>query len=84
MLGYADQRTYSALELAKMPPVVFSVGLLSPAWLVEANLQVARRGKTEVVWLPCMHAPDITIPSLLAKHIREYTKKHLQPVRPKT
>lgn len=58
VLGYADQRTYSAQELSKMPPMVFSVGYTSAAWLAFANLQVARRANAEVVWLPCLHFPQ--------------------------
>jgi hypothetical protein len=60
-----------------MPPLVFSVGLLSFSWLVEANLQIARRAYAEVVWLPCMHMPQVTIPDLLAAHIRKHTRRHL-------
>jgi len=77
VLGYADQRTYSAKELANMPPLVFSVGLFSMAWLVEANLQTARRANAEIVWLPCKHFPQVSIPDLLAEHIRKYTKRYL-------
>jgi pimeloyl-ACP methyl ester carboxylesterase len=78
VLGYADQRTYSKQELSKMPPMVFSVGFTSPAWLAFANLQVARRANAEVVWLPCLHYPQVTIPVLLAQHIRKHTKKNLR------
>jgi len=78
VLGHGDQRTYSAQELAKMPPLVFSVGMLSPAWLVYANLETAKRANAEVVWLPGMHFPQVTCPDLLAKHIRVNTKKHLR------
>jgi len=60
-----------------MPPLVFSVGLFSMAWLVEANLQTARRANAEIVWLPCKHFPQVSIPDLLAEHIRKYTKRYL-------
>lgn len=73
----ADQRSYTAEELAKMPPLVFSIGLSSTGPLVESNLNTARRAKAEVVKLPGMHFPQITHPDAIAKHIREQTKKHL-------
>lgn len=78
VLGYADQRTYSKQELSKMPPLVFSIGYNSAAWLAFANLQVASKANAEVVWLPCLHYPQVTIPDLLAQHIRRHTKKHLR------
>jgi pimeloyl-ACP methyl ester carboxylesterase len=78
VLGYADQRTYSEQELYKMPPLVFSIGYNSAAWLAFANLQVASRANAEVVWLPCLHFPQVTIPDQLARHIRKHTKKHLR------
>ena len=78
IVGYGDQRQYSAKELANMPPMVFSVGTLQAAWLVHANLETAKRANAEVVWLPGMHYPQVTCPELLAKHIRTNTKKHLR------
>jgi pimeloyl-ACP methyl ester carboxylesterase len=78
MLDYIGQRTYSARELSKMPQMVFSVGFTSAAWLAFANLQVAGRANAEVVWLPCLHYPQVTIPDLLAQHIRKHTKKHIR------
>jgi pimeloyl-ACP methyl ester carboxylesterase len=81
VLHYADQRTYSRRELSRMPPMVFSIGYNSAAWLAFANLQVACRANAEVVWLPCLHFPQVTIPDLLAKHIRKYTKKYLKSAR---
>lgn len=75
--GTIDQPTYTAEQLEKLPPVIFTVGLLSPAWLVEGNLKTARRGNKEVVWLPCAHVPNITIPDLLAKFIGEQVQRYL-------
>ena len=76
-IGSVDMRVYTAEELTKMPPLVFSVGMNTLAWLVEANRRTAERANAELVWLPCMHYPQVTIPDLLAKHIREYSKKYL-------
>ena len=78
ILEHADQRTYSAKELMNMPPLVFSVGMMSPAWLVYANIETAKRANAEVVWFPGTHMPQVTSPDLLAKHIRVNTKKHLR------
>jgi pimeloyl-ACP methyl ester carboxylesterase len=73
-----SQRAYSAEELQKRP-IVFSAGMISPAWLVECNLRTARRCNAEVVWFPppCMHYPQVSHPDLLADHIRKYTRKYL-------
>jgi pimeloyl-ACP methyl ester carboxylesterase len=78
ILEHADQRTYLTKELVNMPPLIFSVGMMSPAWLVYANLETAKRANAEVVWLPGTHIPRVTCPDLLAKHIRVNTKKHLR------
>jgi pimeloyl-ACP methyl ester carboxylesterase len=77
-VGTADQRSYTVEELSNMPPLVFSVGLLSQAWCVEANLITARRGNAEVVWLPSGHFPQVSIPELLTNHIRKHAKKYLK------
>lgn len=78
VMGYSDQRVYSTKELANMPPLIFSVGMVSPAWIVYANLETAKRANAEVVWMPGMHYPQVLCPDLLAKHIRVNTKKHLK------
>jgi pimeloyl-ACP methyl ester carboxylesterase len=78
ILGHADQRSYSAKELMNMPPLVFSVGMKSPGWLVYANIDTAKRANAEVVWFPGTHMPQVTSPDLLAKHIRVNTKKYLR------
>lgn len=66
-----DQESYTAADFASMPPVCFSVGAWSPAFLVQANLTVAARGDCPVFWLSCAHHPEITCPETLAGHIRE-------------
>ncbi|OGO31209.1 MAG: hypothetical protein A2Z29_09205 [Chloroflexi bacterium RBG_16_56_11] len=78
MLDHVSQRMYSAQELSKMPQMVLSVGFNSAAWLAFANLQVASRANTEVVWLPSLHYPQVTIPDLLAQHIRKHANKHIR------
>ena len=67
-----------------MPPLVFSVGLLSlellkhrPNPVIEANLNTAERGNIELVKLPGAYFPQITHPDILIEHIREQTKKSL-------
>jgi hypothetical protein len=40
-----SRRSYTAEELAGMPPVVFSAGLFSPAWMTEANRRTAERAR---------------------------------------
>lgn len=69
-----DQDTYTAEDFARMPPVDFSVGAWSPAFLVCANLRVAARGGRPVTWLACSHHPEITSPEILAAYIRSRCK----------
>jgi pimeloyl-ACP methyl ester carboxylesterase len=74
--GLADHR-YTAEDLTRRP-ISWSVGGLTEAWIVPANLAVASRGKIEVQVLPCKHFPQIEIPELLTTHIRSMTKVHLR------
>jgi len=78
MVGHVNHRAYSSEELSAMPPLVFSVGQLWTNPVVEINIEAARKANTEAVLLPCRHFPQVTIPDLLAKHIRENTKKHIR------
>lgn len=77
MVGHVNLRTYSAEELSAMPPLVFSVGKQSTSPGVKNTVELAKQANAELVFLPCRHLPQVTIPELLAKHIREYTTKHL-------
>ena len=78
MLGHADNMTYTAEQLQKMPPLVFSVGVLGMTWLALANMAVAQRAKAEIVHLLAAHYPQITNSAALADHIRKYAKKYLK------
>lgn len=78
----AVERVYTAEELVAMPPLVFSIGLISlrqgPNPAIQANLNAAKKGNIEMVKLPGSHYPQITHPDSLIEHIRKQTIKHLQ------
>jgi pimeloyl-ACP methyl ester carboxylesterase len=74
--GLAD-RAFTAEDLARRP-ISWSVGGLTEAWIVPANLQVARRGKIDVQALPCKHFPQVEIPEVLTTRISSRTKAHLR------
>lgn len=76
-LGTSDFDTYSAEDLAGMPPLDFSVGAWTPAWLVYANIETAKRANKPVTWLPCSHYPQVVCPGELADYIRKTCKKYL-------
>lgn len=68
-LGHVDKDTYSEADFASMPPVDFTVGAWSPAWLVYANLATAQRGARSVTWVNCAHHPELTCPEDYAVHL---------------
>lgn len=72
-LGHVE-RFYTDAELAKIArlPITFSAGPLSPAWLAEAGRRVAEKCGVELVWMPCAHFPQVTIPEMLVEHIRKH------------
>ena len=78
MMGPSENMTYTAEQLQRMPPLVFSVGVLGQTWLALANMAVAQRAKAEVVHLLAAHYPQVTNPVQLAQHIRKYAKKYLK------
>ena len=69
-LGSVDGDRYLAEDFQAMPPVRFTVGAWSPAWLVYANLETARRGDCDVTWFNCAHRPDLTCPDEYAAFLR--------------
>ncbi len=75
--GSSDMDTYSAEDLAKMPPIDFSVGAWTPAWLVYANIETAKRANKSVTWLPCAHYPQVVCPEELAEYIRKTCRLYL-------
>jgi pimeloyl-ACP methyl ester carboxylesterase len=72
----AASRSYSAAELSTKP-IAWSVGGFSEVWRMSGNFKTAQRVQVDVDILPCKHFPQVSIPDVLAKHIRENTKKHL-------
>jgi pimeloyl-ACP methyl ester carboxylesterase len=78
MVGNIDTKSYTAQQLQKMPPLVFSAGLLGMSWLALANLATAQRAKAEMVYLLSAHYPQVTMPEGFAEHIKTYAKKYLK------
>jgi hypothetical protein len=76
-LGSVDRDVYSEADFATMPPVDFSVGTWSPAWLVQANLTTAARGAKSVTWMNCAHHPERTCPQEYAEHLRGLFRRYL-------
>lgn len=70
-LGSVDGDRYSTEDFQAMPPVRFTVGTWSPAWLVYANLETAGRGDCAVTWFNCAHRPDLTCPDEYAAFLRD-------------
>ena len=78
MMGHVDIKSYTAEQLRKMPPLVFSIGILGMSWLALANTATAQRAKAEIVYLLSAHYPQVTMPEGFADHIRTYAKKYLK------
>lgn len=74
--GKVDMDRYMAEDFEKMPPVEFTVGTWTPAWLVFANIETAKRGNCPLNWLHCAHHPELTCPEELAVHIKAAAKKY--------
>ena len=75
--GSVDRDQYTSEDFAKMPPVEFTVGTWTPAWLVFANLETAKRGNCPVTWLNSAHHPELSCPDELAAHIKKTVKKYM-------
>ncbi len=76
-LGCVDGDSYSAEDFRLMPPVDFTVGTWSPAWLVHANRETAMRGDRPVKWFDCAHRPDLTCPDEYAAFLRKRFSDYL-------
>lgn len=70
------ERTFSRDEL-RMRPVQWTVGALSPMGAFFNNVVTACQADVPVGLLPCRHFPQVTIPEILAEHIRSTAKAHL-------
>ena len=57
-------------------PVTWTVGALTKGSVVEGNRRLAQVGGIAVTTLPCSHFPQVSIPELLAGHIRDAAKLH--------
>ena len=74
--GKVDMDRYMAEDFAKMPPVAFTVGTWTPAWLVTANIETAKRLNFPLTWLHCAHHPELSCPEILADYIRNTAKRY--------
>ena len=75
-VGTVDMERYTEGDFAGMPPVDFSVGAWSPAWMAYANIDTAGRAGKTPTWLPCAHFPHVTCPEVLAAQIRKACRPH--------
>jgi pimeloyl-ACP methyl ester carboxylesterase len=69
-------RTFTKQELTQRP-VQWTVGGLTEAAPFFHNVVIAVEAGLPVGLLPCRHFPQVTIPDILAGHIKEATAKHL-------
>jgi pimeloyl-ACP methyl ester carboxylesterase len=76
-LGNVDTDVYTEDDFKRMPPVAFSVGSWTPAWLVYANIETAKRGNCPVTWFNCAHHPEITCPEEYSEYLRKTVKSCL-------
>lgn len=78
-LPHVADDSYTSDDFAAMPPVSFTVGTWSPAWLVYANRETARRGNCPITWVECAHHPEITCPEQYAQHLRTVVRQYTTP-----
>lgn len=76
-LNSVDRAVYLEEDFAAMPPVDFSVGTWTPAFLVYANLETAKRGARSVTWINCAHHPEKTCPEEYAEYLRARFREFL-------
>jgi len=67
---------YDPAELAGRP-IDWTIGGLTPAQFFFGNVLLAVRAGLPISWLPCRHAPHLTIPNELAAHLRATTLRYL-------
>lgn len=58
-------------------PLTWTIGALTPAGAFFYNTKVTQRINVDLGLLPSKHFPQVTIPEVLAQHIREATVRHL-------
>jgi pimeloyl-ACP methyl ester carboxylesterase len=68
----AASRSYSAAELSTKP-IAWSVGGFSEIWRRSGDFKTAQRAQIAIDILPCKHFPQVSIPEVLAQHIRDHT-----------
>ena len=76
--NYVDkvERTFSKAEL-NVRPVDWTVGALTPMGAFFENVTTASQAGIPIGLLPSRHFPQVTIPAVLAEHIRMAATKHL-------
>ena len=70
------ERPFSKDELTRRP-VCWTIGALTPAGMFFQNVVDGYAAGIRVGLLPSKHFPQVTIPDVLAEHIREAVNKHL-------
>lgn len=75
--GTVDMDVYSEEDFKRMPPTEFTVGTWTPAWLVYANIETAKRGKCPITWINCAHMPNVTCPEEYTQYMRKVIAKYL-------
>jgi pimeloyl-ACP methyl ester carboxylesterase len=70
-------RELSAQDLARRP-ITWTVGGLSGVTpLIDGNRRIAAIGGIAIEVLPCRHFPQVSIPDLLARHLRASAQRYL-------
>lgn len=75
-LSVAKRRKYDASKL-KNCPLAWTIGGLSPAASFFNNAQLAWQADIQIGLLMCKHFPQVSVPKLLADHIRDKTTPYL-------
>ena len=70
------ERNFSKEELRRRP-CCWTIGALTPAGVFYQNVVDGFAAGIPVGLLPCKHFPQVTIPEVLAEHIRSTAEKHL-------
>lgn len=77
-VGQGGWRTeYNPADLAGRP-IDWTIGGFTPAQFFFGNVLLACRAGLPISWLPCRHAPHLTIPNELAAHLRATTLRYLE------
>lgn len=68
--GGSVRRGFTAEELQRRP-VIWTIGGLTPAARFFSNVVTAHAAGIEIGLLMCRHFPQVSIPEVLADHIRK-------------